>query len=378
MRKTLLFIFSILVLDIFFISADKAFSIPYFARKYNTQCMMCHTQFPALNATGMTFKQNGYLLEGETGDFVWENKFVPFSGKAVFEYRMLNRKGDGWSGKDGAQSIFLLREMRFYSAGTLAPRVSYFLDFGTEDEGDIAPGAAFIIFDDIMQEGIANIKAGKFYNEFLYLSDKRRFTIEPYLSPVTRVQYGLEFNGELRTQKIRYALGIANDEMTREPAARTEPNYKNVSNYVRAFYGWVTYDLRGQIIGIRGYSAKAGEHLGVEKDHTQLDFNVNLNLDPVSFIVAYYTQRNVEGITDNDQYNLLSELLLKASPYLVLDLRYEFQNEDIQTGKDKRYVVNGSYYIAPNVGLMMEYVRQNGRESKKDEDKFQLALQMAF
>lgn len=378
MRKTLLFIFLILLLDILYLSAGEADAIPYFARKYNTQCMMCHTQFPVLNSTGMTFKQNGYMLEGETGDFVWENKLVPFSGKAAFEYRMLNRKGEGWSGEDGAQSIFLLREMRFYSAGTLAPQVSYFLDFGSENEEDFAPGAAFIIFDDIIPEGVANIKAGKFYNEFFYLSNKRRFTIEPYLSPVTRVQYGLEFNGEFQPRRIRYAIGVANDEMTREPAGMTETNYKSVSNYVRAFYGWATYNLRGQTIGIRGYMAKAGENLGVEEDHTQLDINVNLQFAPASLIIAYYTQTNVDGINDNEQYNLLSELILKAGPHLILDLRYEFQNEDIYEDKDSRYIINGSYYIAPNVGLTAEYVKQNGRESEKDEDKLQLGIQMAF
>ncbi|MBI5097243.1 MAG: hypothetical protein HZB32_06365, partial [Nitrospirae bacterium] len=129
-----------LVTAVGYLFPDKADAIPYFSRKYNTPCTMCHVQFPRLNPTGMTFKQNGYRLKGEEGDYVWQDKVFPISGMVNLNYKILNRKGAGWSGEEGSQSLFLLDEMEFFSAGALAPRISYYLSFGSGEEMDFAPG----------------------------------------------------------------------------------------------------------------------------------------------------------------------------------------------------------------------------------------------
>lgn len=378
MRKGFILIFLFLVSGIGYLLPEKADAIPYFSRKYNTPCTMCHVQFPKLSPTGMTFKQNGYRLKGEEGDYIWQDKFFPFSGMAILKYKMLNRTGAGWEGEDGTQSIFLLDKLEFFSAGTLAPRVSYYLSFGSDEEGDFAPEIAFIIFNDLLSESKLNIKVGKFYNEFLYLADKRRLTLEPYMSPVTRIQYGAELNGEIQPQGIRYALGVANDEMTSEKPGQTGITDKDVSNDVRAFYGWGSYSIYGQTIGLRGYTAKAGSDSSAENDHTQIDANLDFNFGPAILTVAYYIQSNVEGIKDNDQNNLLSEMIIKAGPQLLFDLRYELQDKDSKEDTDSIYVISADYYPSPNIGLMGEYVKQDGKESQKDEDKFQLGIQLVF
>ena len=357
---------------------DQADAIPYFSRKYNTPCAMCHVQFPRLNPTGMTFKQNGYRLKGEEGDYIWQDKAFPLSGMAVFKYKMVDRKGDGWLGEEGSQSIFLLDELEFFSSGTLAPRVSYFISLGSEEEGSIEPGVAFIIIDDLLPERRANIRIGKFYNEFLYLANKRRLTLEPYLSPVTRTQYGLEFNGESPSAAIRYALGVANDELTKDKPGETTPSFKDNSNDINAYYGWGTYSIAGQTLGIRGYTSKAGAGFGVEEDHTQLDINLNLNFDPVTLTLAYYTQSNVDGVDGVNQANLLTELIIAAGPQLICNLRHELQDKETFAKKDNKYVFDANYYIAPNIGLMGEYVKQDGKGSQKDEDKLQLGIQLVF
>ena len=389
MRKVIFIIFLTLVSVAGYFLPDKADAIPYFSRKYATPCTMCHIQFPRLNATGMTFKQNGYRLKGEEGEYLWQDKFFPVSGMAVFNYKMVNRKGGGWGGKDGSQNIFSVDEMEFFSGGSLAPRVSYYISFGSEEEMDFAPGVAFVIFNDIAPESKANIKAGKFYNEFFYLADKRRFTLEPYMAPVTRTQYGVELNGEFQSQGIRYAFGAANDEMTTGTATdgteitapgQTTPKFKDVSNDIRAFYGWATYSIAGQTLGIRGYTSKAGPGFGVVENHTQVDTNLNLQFPPFLLTLAYYAQSNVDGEKGNNQINALTELNLLAGPQLIFNLRYELQDEDKFDKKDSKYILNANYYIAPNIGLVGEYASQKGRESQKDkdEDKLQLGVQLVF
>src|SRR3989338_6072279 len=113
MRKTLLIILILLFTNIVYLFPEDANAIPYFSRKYNTPCTMCHVRYPSLNTTGMTFKQNGYRLKGEEGD--------------------------------GTQALFLLKNMEFFSAGTLAPQISYYISIGSERESQKTTGIAFVL-----------------------------------------------------------------------------------------------------------------------------------------------------------------------------------------------------------------------------------------
>lgn len=46
------------------LAPEEVQAIPAFARKYNTNCMDCHTAPPMLNAFGQRFLENGYKLPG--------------------------------------------------------------------------------------------------------------------------------------------------------------------------------------------------------------------------------------------------------------------------------------------------------------------------
>ena len=163
-----------------------------------------------------------------------------------------------------------------------------------------------------------------------------------------------------------------------KPGETATKSFKDVSNDVSAYYGWSAYSIAGQTIGIRGYTSKAGAGFGVEEDHTQLDINLNLNFDPVTLTLAYYTQSNVDGVKGLNQVNLLTELTIAAGPQLICNLRHELQDKDTFARKDNKYIFNTNYYIAPNIGLIGEYVKQDGKGSQKDEDKVQLGIQLVF
>ena len=47
-------------------------AIPAFARQTKQKCTYCHVAFPKLNEFGITFKNNGYRLQGTKGTDVWE------------------------------------------------------------------------------------------------------------------------------------------------------------------------------------------------------------------------------------------------------------------------------------------------------------------
>ena len=157
----------------------------------------------------------------------------------------------------------------------------------------------------------------------------------------------------------------------------------DVSNNIRGYYASFTYSIAGQTIGIRGYTTKAGKDSAAEKDHTQLDANLNINISPVFFTIAFYNQSDkyhpdLQGGIHIDQDNLLSELTIKAGSKLIFDIRFEQQDIENIRERDNKYVYNIGYFISPNIGLISEYVKQEGAESKKDENRLQLGIQMAF
>lgn len=61
-RLSLIALVAAFVVSAFAFLASSAFAIPVFARKYNTQCNMCHTVPPRLNKFGVAFKENGFEL----------------------------------------------------------------------------------------------------------------------------------------------------------------------------------------------------------------------------------------------------------------------------------------------------------------------------
>ena len=50
-----------------FLDIRSALAVPSFARKYNTSCQTCHTQFPVLNPFGEAFRRNGFRFPSVNG-----------------------------------------------------------------------------------------------------------------------------------------------------------------------------------------------------------------------------------------------------------------------------------------------------------------------
>jgi len=71
MRK--LYIFSVLFVLAAAFSVKASYGIPAFARKYQTTCMTCHYAFPALNAFGKAFMNNGFRWPGGDSNYVKED-----------------------------------------------------------------------------------------------------------------------------------------------------------------------------------------------------------------------------------------------------------------------------------------------------------------
>src|SRR6202158_4564872 len=60
------------VVFVFIIFSRPVQEIPAFARKYQTSCATCHSNYPELNDFGEAFKKNGFKFPKDDDSFVKE------------------------------------------------------------------------------------------------------------------------------------------------------------------------------------------------------------------------------------------------------------------------------------------------------------------
>jgi len=352
--------------------ARPAHAVPVFARAYQTPCTTCHVQFPKLNAFGMAFKQRGYRMPGEKGKFVWKKDNLPLAALAQITYERLDT-GDAITGTVDR------RGLDFFSAGSVGPRISYFLDYGFSQErftttdgatGEVTttvPGGTFLILDDLVPKSALNLRAGIMSDEFFYLSTARRTTMADYLAPVSPDHTGIELNGA--TGALRWAAGFGNDEMV---------GVDGVQSNLRGGFGWLAYRVKGQAVGARLIAAPAGADKATDSTHTQLDLNTDLHMGPVNLILAWFGQDNVAGTRDDKQTNTLAELVYPAARQLLVTARYEQQDTQVAgasvPGTDNQAVLNVSYYLLPNINVEAEVSAFDGQETGTREDRLILGF----
>jgi hypothetical protein len=347
--------------------AAPAQAIPAFARAYKEPCTTCHVQFPKLNRFGMDFKQRGYRMPGQVGDYVWNGSDIPLSAMGTLTYEHTDAGPVETGDVDR-------RALDFFSAGSLGPKASFFLDYGfstetyTDSNGDTVdvtgatPGATFLVLNDLLPDSLLNLRLGVMDNDFLYLSSPRRTTFADYLAPVTLDHTGVELNGV--SGDVRYAAGFGDDEMV---------GVGGVKNNLRGEFGWATYTHWGQTVGARVFAAQAGASAAADHAHTQWEVNADLHRGPVNLILGYYAQDGVDGVPKDRQTNWLAEVVVPATHKVLLTGRYEVQNTEsggaAVAGSDNQAVANASYFLLPNISLSAEYSALNQKESHQKEDK---------
>lgn len=392
------FAFLLILVTVAFAPWSKAWATPAFARSTNQPCTQCHIAFPKLTPYGMVFKLSGYRTETYEGGSIWDLKSLPIGGTVEVDY-INDKTKDNHSNPAGnprtQESTIKLEAVEFFSGGPLSNRFSYFLDFGSEEGGPFEPGATFLLVNDLLPETQLNLKVGVYDQEFFYLSTPRRLTLREYLAPVSMDATGIEAYGYLPFG-LQYAAGYGNDETDLTKMTGT----KEISHpQPGAAYGWATYSLANQTIGVRYYSAKADTCAGPDpmdsslclsgyntRNHTQLDGNLDLWLGPINAVLAYYQQNGIEGEKDLKRKNTLGELLyalpISEHAQTVFTARYEIQDTDDpavnENKKDNLLVLSIGYYPIENLRFVAEYSKLTGNESGTDDTLYQLAANFGF
>jgi hypothetical protein len=390
----------------FLLPARQASAVPSFAREHGLKCSECHVAFPRLNEFGMEFKQRGYRLPGKEGKFVWEQNTLPLSVVALAKYINQHEDDPVTKARTLTQSRFELQEVAFFAAGTAAPKIGYLVDAvaPVSEGGPFAVEQGWVQFSDLVAASTLNLRAGKMQNEYFYLSQLRRLTLQPYLAPITFNVTGVELNGQ--RWGFRYAGGVVNDE--RQPGstgpggAPVNPPAVNVEKKVQGFYGWATYTLAEQILGVRYINTKANSDNPSPvidgRTRQQLDANLLLRYGPAELLLGYFHNWDIGGVNGQDRRNYLVEGIGEIlQDKLFVDARFEFQDTGSRPGGNnparqngKLVAVNVSYYVVPNVRVMAEFSKQRGEglsvfafldpnsSAAMDREQYIVGLQMGF
>ncbi len=177
--RTLLLSAAILML----VPANKALSIPAFARKYQISCQVCHAPaMPRLKGFGEEFAGNGFrLTEYESPRYYIETGDDRLS---LFRELPLAFRLDGFASYnfDDAASVdfgspFVLKIL---SGGEISDRLSYYFYFLLNERGSIAGVEdAFLQYHDLFGAGI-NFFIGQFQASDPLFKGELRYTLESY------------------------------------------------------------------------------------------------------------------------------------------------------------------------------------------------------
>lgn len=182
-------------------------AIPAFARKYGTNCTMCHSNFPRLNDFGVRYRQNGYQLPGRESE---EQSVI--DGPAPVALRTsagldVERFDNAPDAEEVAQ--FQVNGLDLLSGGMLTRGVGYFVVLPPPVPA--APGLA-------AQSGtveMANVilvsrclpwltlRVGRFEPAYAAFSVKRQLSVSPY------EVYELGFPGGARISDTQTGLELA-------------------------------------------------------------------------------------------------------------------------------------------------------------------------
>lgn len=373
---------------------QSASAIPAFARSLKLPCTLCHVGYPKLNKFGMDFKQRGYRMPGQEGKLLWEQA-IPLAGRLNFSYQSRNDEVEmnmGMMGKvktETKSSGLGLDSWQLLTGGTLAPKVSFFGMIVGEVDGlgpdatdpidstdpmaprmvdtlstEIATEAFIVQINDLLSDGLLNLRIGKDHVDNYFLSMPRRLTQANYLIQIQNMlgaslhpmSVGTELNG-FHPVGLRYAAGVRNYSPAFDSA---EGNEKRLG----AYYAWANQSVMGQTLSLIVSGDKVGDVENNMDDKTMAyGASLDLYIGPLNIIPGYFMYNeggNIRGGNELDVNSGTIEVIYPILSNLLATARYDFNEWDIENDAEstrdaKQYVVSLAWYQHPHVRWVAEY-----------------------
>src|SRR5574340_595787 len=347
-----------------------AAAIPVYARKYGTNCTMCHSSYPRLNDYGVRYRQNGYQLPGreEEEQTVLESP-APFAVRAVAGYRQdtFRHTPDGLEVKH-----FQLASADLLSGGLLAPDLGYIFVYPPRLTGSASvvaqPGdveMANAVFSRL--GGDNSLRAGRMEPAYLAFSDKRRLSLSPYevydftfpggvaLADTMDGVEAAHFGPHATDFYAGWVSGSSANQLNDTPA----DVYLRASTVLGAGEGQTV----GQRLGVMGYFGRSRPAevfpAAGRKSFHRLGADASLNFSQWNVGLQYlqgHDSGELWGRTSDVTWSGdFVETLYQPATNLVGFARYGWVNtpSSLHEGT-RRWTFGGRYYLADNVALHLE------------------------
>jgi hypothetical protein len=221
-----------------------ALALPVFARRYQTSCTTCHTQFPRLNPFGEAFRRNGYQYPaGADADAIqqpglkvvadarrqlWPKSFWPSEIPNYIPLALILATDipifpDPAVRPLGAQSISLDRlyaGLSLLAAARFGKDVSLWAGFTVDTNAGVQLDRAALTLSNLFRPSALNIKIGQFEPPIFFFSNYRRLGGPAYQiisTPNQRTSWfwdavrGVDFSGTIAGRfgwNLGYGQGI--------------------------------------------------------------------------------------------------------------------------------------------------------------------------
>jgi len=184
----------------FAIDMGVAKAVPAFARKYEANCALCHTNEPRLTPFGQQFKENGYQMPGSAdggtqAKHVFEGEQGPVTVDDISKIMAVRIRADiqrpafkqetSAMKKDGVREqvdIEVPKIINLFFGGTARENLGYFMEaeYNTQEENTAVKfERAFLIFSNLGKPGLANVQVGNFDPSGLYAFPTHRQQLNP-------------------------------------------------------------------------------------------------------------------------------------------------------------------------------------------------------
>ncbi|VAX01504.1 hypothetical protein MNBD_GAMMA19-344, partial [hydrothermal vent metagenome] len=184
----------------FLVDIGAAEAVPAFARKFQANCALCHTNVPRLAPFGQQFLANGYQFPGTTdGGDTAKIKLDGAQGPVALDtlsnmmavrlrgdIQKASFKNEPGDGVDDRWAIEMPKIVNFFFGGTVAENISYFIESEYNTMESNEPSVKFERV--VMQfsnlggaQGVANLKVGNFDPSSLFSFPTHRQQLNPIL-----------------------------------------------------------------------------------------------------------------------------------------------------------------------------------------------------
>ncbi len=379
-KIVLLSIFALVALIMFINTAQ---AIPAFARKHQTECSSCHNAWPALNATGRKFKENGYRFSrDEKPGFMNWDQTLPVT--AMIKSRPYEKSDNG------EKKLRALHEVEVMVAGAMANNFSGWFEMEAEDDAgfDVEVKSAALGYHPHdafnVQVSWGSITGSDPYDVY---SNARKLT-RNRASVINQRFGGADANGRLRDARQNITLYGRPIDQLFYSVSISGVKGDTEGEDSDALTGRLAFDVTPEVMvgltAISGTCKSTNTNCDTDRNFTRTSLDAQADIGNVRILGVYLkaTDDNSGATAEEDNNAIYVEaryaFMKNGRPTFVPLLRLDSYEKNNGQDDYDEITLQAGYYFAENARGFVEYQDVSGPVAALDDSLLTLQAEVAF